>query len=110
MGRYKQRDIIIREFEELTIVIANRDTIWMLPRRAKINVAFHRWYGPLNTWQAWRRFRERMRANKNLTLEDCYRLARIHGITSKGSTRSKEDIMKQILSTQHSPESGKGEK
>jgi hypothetical protein len=97
VGRYKQHDIIIREFEEVTIVIANRNTIWMLPKKANINVAFHRWYGPLNTYEGWRRFRERMRANRNITLDDCYRLARIHGITTQGSTRSREDIINSII-------------
>lgn len=101
MGRYKQHDIIIRDFEEVTIIIANRNTIWMLPKKGRIAVAFHRWYGPLNTYEPWRRFRERMRANQNLTMDDCYRLARIHNITSKGSTRSRDQIINEIIQTQH---------
>ena len=88
MGRYKQREIIIREFPELTIVIESRDTIWALPKRASTNIIFHRWLGPpLGTWQNWRKFRERMRANKNITLGDCYRLANHWQIEMQGTTR-----------------------
>ena len=88
MGRYKQREIIIREFPEVTIVIESRDTIWALPKRASTNIIFHRWLGPpLGTWQNWRKFRERMRANKNITLGDCYRLANHWQIEMQGTTR-----------------------
>lgn len=88
---------IIRDFEELTIVIENRNTIWALPKRSKPNVIFHRWYSPLNTWQNWRRFRERMRANKNLTLNDCYRLANRWQIQMQGTTRTPESLKHATL-------------
>lgn len=97
MGRYKQRDIIIREFDEITIVIANRNTIWALNKRGPISVVYHRWFGPLNTYQNWRRFRERMRANKNMTMLDVYRLANRWNIDSQGSTRSPTETIKQII-------------
>lgn len=112
MGRYKQRDIIIREFEDVTVVIANRNTIWALNKRGPISVAFHRWFAPLNTWNNWHKFRERMRANKNLTMHDIYRHAARWEITSQGSTRSPADILKNLIeSTQQSDsrkDGGKG--
>ena len=43
--------IITRDFEELTIVIENRNTIWALPKRSQPNIIFHRWYGPLGTFE-----------------------------------------------------------
>ena len=92
--------IITRDFEELTIVIENRNTIWALPKRSQPNIIFHRWYGPLGTFENWRRFRERMRANKNITLADCYRLANRWQIQMQGTTRIPQSM-------QHSPESGK---
>ena len=95
--------IITRDFEELTIVIENRNTIWALPKRSQPNIIFHRWYGPLGTFENWRRFRERMRANKNITLADCYRLANRWQIQMQGTTRKPQSM-------QHSPESGKGDK
>lgn len=95
--------IIIRDFEELTIVIEDRNTIWALPKRSMPNVIFHRWYSPLNTWQDWRRFRERMRANKNLTLNDCYRLANRWNVQMQGTTR-KPKILNQ--GTQHMQANG----
>lgn len=105
MGRFKQRDIIIREFDDITIVIANRNTIWMLPHRGLISVVFHRWFGPLDTWQNWRRFRERMRANKKLTMLDVYRLANRWEIASQGSTRPKAQIMQEIIESTQQPDS-----
>lgn len=95
MGRYKQRGVIIRDFEDVTIVIENRDTIWALPKRASTNVIFHRWFGPLNTWQNWRRFRQRIWANRNLTLYDCYRLANKWEIAMVGTLRRPE-ILEEI--------------
>lgn len=103
MGRYKQRDITIREFDDVIIVIADRNTIWALNKRGPISVAFHRWFAPLNTYEDWRRFRERMRANKNLTLWEVYRIAAKWGITSQGTTRSPTEIINRIIeSTQQS--------
>ena len=105
MGRYKQKSIIIRDFEDVTIVIENRDTIWALPKRSKPNVIFHRWFGPLNTWQDWRRFRERMYSNQNISLMDCYRLAERWGVPSHGTLR-RPKILEEIESTQQSLKGG----
>lgn len=111
MGRYKQRDIIIREFEEVTVVIADRNTIWALNKRGLVSVVFHRWFAPLNTWQNWRKFRERMRANKNLTMQDIYKHAARWEITSQGSTRSPAEILEKIIeSTQQSDSRKDGRK
>lgn len=91
--------IIIRDFEELTIVIEDRNTIWALPKHSQPNVIFHRWYSPLGTWQNWRRFRERMRANKNLTLDDCYRLANRWQVQMQGTTRTPKSLSTQHIQT-----------
>lgn len=108
MGRYKQREIIIREFEDITLIIANRNTIYALNKRGPISVIFHRWFGPLDTWQNWRKFRERMRANKKLTMLDCYRIANRWEIASQGSTRPPWQIMNDIIeNTQQSTKGGK---
>lgn len=89
--------IIIRDFEELTIVIEDRNTIWALPKHSMPNVIFHRWYGPLGTFENWRRFRERMRANKNITLADCYRLANRWEVQMQGTTRRPEALKHATL-------------
>lgn len=89
--------IIIRDFEELTIVIEDRNTIWALPKHSMPNVIFHRWFGPLGTFENWRRFRERMRANKNITLADCYRLANRWQVQTQGTTRRPEALKHATL-------------
>lgn len=99
MGRYKQQSVIIREHEELTIVIESKDTIWVLPKRASTNIIFHRWFSPpLGTWRDWHLFRQKLYTNKNVTLDDCYRWARQHEIQSQGTARS-PDIEKLKYAT-----------
>lgn len=89
MGRYRQQNIIIREFDEVIIVLENRDTIWALPKRASTNIIFHRWFSPpLGTYPDWHKFRQKLYTNRNITLNDCYRWARQHEIQSQGTTRA----------------------
>lgn len=88
MARYKQKGVIIREFEDLTIVLADKETIWAVPRRSGPNIIFHRWFAPLGSYTQWHRFRKKLDENKNVTLAKCYRWAAQHGIQSLGSTRA----------------------
>lgn len=90
MGRFKPREeAIIREFDELTVIILYRDTIWIVPKRASCNIIFHRWFSPpLGSFPDWHKFRKKLIENKHITLDDCYRWARTHQIQSQGTTRA----------------------
>lgn len=91
MGRYKQKEIIVRDFEEITVVLENRDTIWIVPKRASTTIIFHRWLSPpLGTYTNWHRFRQKLYINKRITLGDVYRWANQHEIQSQGTMRRPE--------------------
>lgn len=88
MGAYKQESVIRRKFEELEVLILDKQTIWVIPTRASTRIIFHRWFSPpLGSWENWRRFRQKLYHNRRITLNDVYKWARMHGIESMGSTR-----------------------
>lgn len=85
---YKQEAVIIRRFKELEVIILDKRTIWVIPTRASTRIIFHRWFSPpLGSWENWRRFRQKLYANKSVSLNDVYKWARMHGIESMGTTR-----------------------
>lgn len=89
MGRYVQESVIIRRFDELDVVILDKQTIWILPKKASTNIIYHRWFSPpLGSWENWRRFRFMLVRNKRITLEYVYSIGAHYGIESMGTTRS----------------------
>lgn len=106
MGRFKPKQhAIIREMDELTIIILYRDTIWVIPKRGSTNIVFHRWFSPpLGSFPNWHRFRQKLYTNKIITLDDVYRWARLHEIQSVGTTRAPTINGIKFESTQQSKE------
>lgn len=88
MGRYKQESVIMRCLAELDIVILDKQTIWILPKRASTNIIFQRWFSPpLGSWEDWRRFKQKLYSNKSVTLERVFYWAKMHGVQCVGTMR-----------------------
>lgn len=87
VGRFKQMQIYVREFDDVKIVLLNQETIYALPRSGVPNIIYHRFFGELGTYPAWKRFRKSLMYNKQLTRRKIHSLAMKHGIQSFGTQR-----------------------
>ena len=74
VGRYKQVQVYVREFDDVKVVLLNQETIYALPTHG--------------TYPEWRRFRKAVRYNRRLTPKKIHTLAMRHGIQSFGTQRS----------------------
>lgn len=88
VGRYKQVQVYVREFDDVKVVLLNQETIYVLPTHGAPNIIYHRFFGPLGTYPEWRRFRKAVRYNRRLTPKKIHTLAMRHGIQSFGTQRS----------------------
>ena len=89
-GRWRQEKPLLREMPTCTIIIKDRETIWILPKqRMTPNVIFHRWFKPaIGTWHNWYIFRKALLNYKQLDVEIIYKLAKRYEIQSTGTTRA----------------------
>lgn len=97
MARYRQQELKVREFEDVTIVLPqDRERIWAYPKKGAGVILFHRFYAPLGSFQPWHRFRKKLDENKNISLAACFRWADQHEIQHMVTTRapSLEEIKK----------------
>ena len=94
---------ILREMESITIIVKDRETIWILPKRRHTpNIIFHRWFKPaLGTYKQWYIFRKALLNYKRLNVETVFKLAKRYGIQSTGTVRDPtwkgEDIRKHAI-------------
>ena len=88
VGRYKQVQIYVREFDDVKVVLLNQETIYALPAHGAPNIIYHRFFGPLGTYPAWRRFRYSMRYNRRLTVKKIHTIAMRNGVQSFGTMRT----------------------
>lgn len=91
MGRPFANDRpLLREMESITIIIKDRETIWILPKQKHTpNIIFHRWFKPaLGTYKQWYIFRKALLNYKRLNVEIIYKLARRYQIQSTGTART----------------------
>lgn len=87
--KFRATSITIREFDTLTIIFKDKETIWILPNNASTNIVFNRWFAPRGSYSAgWQDFRRKLFRNKRVSLEYCYKIAKKHQIQSMGTTRS----------------------
>ena len=114
MGRpFANNRPILREMEQLTIIIKDRETIWVMPHKKYTpNIIFHRWFKPaLGTYKQWYIFRKALLNYKRLDVEIIYKLAKRYQIQSTGTVRAPtfkgEDIRKHAIIAKNSM---KGEK
>lgn len=96
VGRYKQKDVYIREFDSVTVVLLNHETIYAIPVYGTPNIIYHRFFGPLGTYPEWKRFRYAMRYNKRLTPKIIHTIAMRNGIQSFGTMRKPELSGKKV--------------
>lgn len=80
---------ILREMETITIIVKDRETIWIMPKQAHTpNIIFHRWFKPaLGTYRQWYIFRKALLNYKRLNVEIVTKLARRYDIQSTGTVR-----------------------
>lgn len=88
VGRYKQVQVYVREFDDVKVVLLNQETIYALPKHGAPNIIYHRFFGPLGTYPEWRKFRYSLRYNRRLTPKKIHTLAMRHGIQSFGTQRT----------------------
>lgn len=88
VGRYKQVQVYVREFDDVEVVLLNQETIYAIPKHGAPNIIYHRFFGPLGTYPEWRRFRNSLRYNRRLTPKKIHTLAMRHRIQSFGTQRS----------------------
>lgn len=87
--KFQARAITIREFETLTIIFKDGESIWLIPKDASTTIVFNRWFAPKGSYSnGWQDFRRKLFRNKRITLEYAYRLAIRYRIQSMGTTRS----------------------
>lgn len=101
MGRpFAREKPLIREMESVTIIVKDRETIWVLPKKRHTpNIIYHRWFKPaLGTYKSWYIFRKALLNYKRLDVEIIYKLAKRYAIASTGTVRAPtfkgEDIRK----------------
>ena len=46
VGRYKQVQVYVREFDDVKVVLLNQETIYALPTHGAPNIIYHRFFGP----------------------------------------------------------------
>ena len=91
MGRpFANNRPLLREMETITIIVKDRETIWILPKKKYTpNIIFHRWFKPaLGTYKQWYIFRKALLNYKRLNVEIIYKLAKRYDIQSTGTVRS----------------------
>ena len=105
---------ILREMETITIIIKDRETIWVLPKKKYTpNIIFHRWFKPaLGTYKQWYIFRKALLNYKRLNVEIIYKLAKRYQIQSTGTVRAPtfkgEDIRKHAIIAKNSMKGANG--
>ena len=72
------------------------ETIYALPKHGAPNIIYHRFFGPLGTYPAWRRFRYSMRYNRKLTVKKIHTIAMRNGVQSFGTMRTPDLKGKKI--------------
>lgn len=88
MGRFKSEGVVVREFEEMTLIFWDNNSIYMYPKAYRIGTIFHKWGAPRGfSGEHWGDFRRRLMYNKNLTLSKCYELALTHEIVATSTVR-----------------------
>ena len=87
VGRYKQVQVYVREFDDVKVVLLNQETIYALPKYGAPNIIYHRFFGERGTYPQWRRFRYSLMYNKRLTRQKIHSLAIKHRIMSFGTRR-----------------------
>lgn len=109
MGRpFENERPIIREMEAVIIIIKDKETIWVMPKRMHaVNTVYHRWFKPaLGTYKQWYIFRKALLNNKRLDAEIIIKLARRYMIQSTGTVRAPtwkgEDIRKHAIIAKNS--------
>ena len=88
VGRFKQAQVYVRQFQDVTVVVYNQETIYALPKHGSPNIIYHRFFGEIGTYPAWKLFRTSIMRSKRLTRQKIHSLAMKHGIQSFGTQRS----------------------
>lgn len=86
---FENRQPLLRKMETVTIIVKDKETIWILPQQAHTpNIIFHRWFKPaLGTYKRWYIFRKALLNYKRLNVEIIYKLAKRYEIQSTGTVR-----------------------
>ncbi len=86
MGRFKQKYIIIRQFEKLSIVFWDAHSIYVFPNGfEKFGYVFHNWYAPIGSYSSgWRQFRLQLLRSKAPDFNYCCRMAGRYEVLSSG--------------------------
>lgn len=87
VGRYKQAQVYVREFDDVTIVLLNQETIYAMPKTGTPNIIYHRFFGERGTYPNWKKFRTSMRYDKTLTRRRVHSIAMRNHIDSFGTQR-----------------------
>lgn len=88
VGRYKQKQVYVREFKDVIVVLLNQETIYSMPKQGSPNIIYHRFFGPLGTYPEWKRFRHSMRYNRRLNPKTIHTIAIRNNIQSFGTMRT----------------------
>lgn len=88
MGRYKKEAVIIRRFKDFDIIFYDRETIWIERSHSIQRVIYHRWFGPLGTYGAWKTFSDLLAKRVYLTPVRIAQLANRYGISWHQTTRA----------------------
>lgn len=87
---FERKQPLLREMETITIIVKDKETIWVLPKQAHTpNIIFHRWFKPaLGTYKQWYIFRKALLNYKRLDVEIIFKLAKRYQIQSTGTVRA----------------------
>lgn len=86
--RFQSEAIVVREFEDMTLIFFDNDSIYMYPKRYRVGTIFNKWFSHRGYSGAhWGKFRKRLMYNKHLTIADCYNLALTHQVNSTATLR-----------------------